>query len=166
MPNSKPIGIAYSDPDLTQLNLNGTAVTSDAGELNLLDGVTATTTELNTLAGLIASVSMTSTPASGTCAVQFTFKNAAGVAISSARRIHYYISDSAGVPSTAVTSFATLTNGTVDTAATGVAGKWGWANTTAAGLLGVTLTASAGTYYMSFMLPNGRIITSGAIVVN
>ena len=41
-------GTAYIDT----LNLNGTAVTSTAAELNILDGVTATATELNILDGV------------------------------------------------------------------------------------------------------------------
>ena len=43
-------GIAYVDA----INLNGTAITSTAAEINLLDGVTATTAELNILDGVTA----------------------------------------------------------------------------------------------------------------
>lgn len=43
-------GVAYVDA----INLNGTAITSTATELNLLDGVTATTAELNILDGVTA----------------------------------------------------------------------------------------------------------------
>ena len=46
-------GTAYIDA----LNLNGTAVTSTAAELNLLDGVTATTSELNILDGVTSTAS-------------------------------------------------------------------------------------------------------------
>lgn len=154
MANNIPVGVAYADPDLaTGWSINGTAVTTAAATLNVLtDNVT--------------SVATATTPASGTCAVQLTFKNRAAAAISSVRRMQMYISDVNGVPSTAVTSFATLTNGTVDTAATGVTGKYTWVNTTSAGLLGITVTASAGTYYLSFVLAEGRVITTSAIVVN
>ena len=41
----------------TSLNINGTAVTSTAAELNILDGVTATTAELNILDGVTATAS-------------------------------------------------------------------------------------------------------------
>lgn len=41
-------------PDLTTLTINGTAVTSTAAELNVLDGVTSTAAELNLLDGSIA----------------------------------------------------------------------------------------------------------------
>jgi len=43
-------GIAYLDA----INLNGTAITSTAAELNILDGVTSTTAELNILDGVTA----------------------------------------------------------------------------------------------------------------
>jgi len=43
-------GTAYLDA----INFNGTAISSTAAELNLLDGVTATTTELNLIAGVTA----------------------------------------------------------------------------------------------------------------
>lgn len=58
MPNTKPIGIAYSDPDLTQLNLNGTAVSADAGELNKLDGATWTTVQLNQITDAFGTVTL------------------------------------------------------------------------------------------------------------
>jgi hypothetical protein len=44
-------GVAYVD----NINLNGTAITSTAAELNILDGVTATASELNVLDGITAS---------------------------------------------------------------------------------------------------------------
>lgn len=42
--------------DITTLNLGGTAVTSTAAELNILDGVTATTTELNYVDGVTSNI--------------------------------------------------------------------------------------------------------------
>jgi hypothetical protein len=44
-------GVAYVD----NINLSGTAITSTAAELNILDGVTATASELNVLDGITAS---------------------------------------------------------------------------------------------------------------
>lgn len=41
MPNNKPQGVAYSDPEFESLSLNGAAVTSTAAELNRLAGVVA-----------------------------------------------------------------------------------------------------------------------------
>jgi cytoskeletal protein CcmA (bactofilin family) len=45
-------GVAYLDA----INFNGTAITSTAAELNILDGVTATATELNALDGITSTV--------------------------------------------------------------------------------------------------------------
>jgi len=46
-------GVAYLD----EINFNGTAITSTAAELNILDGVTATATEINALDGITSTVS-------------------------------------------------------------------------------------------------------------
>jgi len=163
MANSKSVGIAYSDPDLTQLNLNGTAVTADAAELNIMDGVTADKFDLNTVADAIVSMSTTATPATGSNTVQFVFKDGTGAAIASKRSMIAYISDIDGAPVTAVTTFAAATNGSVDLL---IVGKQYRCLTTAAGLLGLLVTATAATYYVSFVLPNGKILTSSAIVSN
>ena len=126
-------------------------------------GLTAVAAELNSLTGLPASVSMTTTPASGTCAVQLTFKDSTGTAITHAITGIGYSSAVDGLSVVAVTSFATLTNGAIDPITTTKDFRF---ITKADGTLGCTLTASAGTYYLSFQLPNGKIITTGAIVVN
>lgn len=110
-----------------------------------------------------ASVSMTSTPATGTCACQFTFKNAAGAAIASPFASQLYFSNVGGTAIAAVTSAAVLTNGILSELKIGNVDLF---VTTAAGLLGITVTAATGTYYISFILPNGTIVTSPAIVVN
>ena len=51
-------GTTAIKPNLTegQWEVGGTAVTSTAAELNILDGVTATTAEINTLDGITATV--------------------------------------------------------------------------------------------------------------
>lgn len=46
--------LRYDVAYLNNINLNGTAITSTAAEINILDGVTATTTEINKLAGVTA----------------------------------------------------------------------------------------------------------------
>ena len=38
--------------DTASLKLNGSATTANAGELNIMDGVTVTTDEINSLAGI------------------------------------------------------------------------------------------------------------------
>ena len=164
MANNKPVGVAFSDPDLTTgFSINGTAVTSSAAEVNILTGVTADKFDLNTVADAIVSMSTTATPASGSNGVQFVFKDGTGTAIASQRSMISYISDVNGAPVTAVTSFAALTNGSVDLL---IVGKQYRVLTTAAGLLGLTVTGSAGTVYVSFQLPNGKILTSSALVIN
>lgn len=125
--------------------------------------VTATAAIMNRLTDQVQSVATVATPASGTCGVQFTFKNAAVVAVGSKRRMEMWLSDAAGEPVAAGTSFAALVNGSVDTI---VAGKVAMVQCSAAGLLGITLTADPATYRLSFRLSNGEIITSGALVVN
>lgn len=115
------------------------------------------------ISNLPTQITTSTTPASGTCACQFVFKNTAGAAIASPFASQLYFSNSTGLAIANVTSAAVLTNGALAEL------KIGYVDffvTTAAGLLGVTVTAGAGTYYISFILPNGAIVTSSAIVVN
>ncbi len=185
------------------LSISGTAMTSSAAELNLIDGSiagtavaskalvqganyetsrlalpvgglyvgagagTATTmsaAELNSLTDEIASMTTTATPASGSNGVQFVFKNAAGATVSAARRtFQCFVSTSTGQFASAVTSIAVLTNGELITLVTGQVATVQCVS----GLLGVTLTAAApGSYYLSFVLPNGTVITSSVLTVS
>lgn len=57
--NGSGTGKVTVAPDLSTLTVNGTAVTSTAAELNILDGVTASTSELNTLSGASAAAATT-----------------------------------------------------------------------------------------------------------
>lgn len=139
-----------------------TSVTLQPGEVMVFRG-TSTTAWQSIKDDVIISVTTATTPASGSCAVQFTFKNRAGVAISSRRAMLAWLSDANGDVVAAATSLVVLTNGKLTQLVTG---QYAHAITSAAGLLGVTVTHAAGTYYMSFQLPDGKIITSGAIVVN
>lgn len=135
----------------------GTAVTATAAELNKLDAAPFTVTTVST------------TPASGSCAVQFAFKDAAGVAVAAPVSGTGYLSTSAtGLTHNAAgTSIAVLTNGALTTGgATADVGPFFHYTTTAAGLLGATVTSGAGTYYVAFRLPNGYLAMSDAIVVN
>lgn len=145
--HQRPVGIAYADPNLFSIALQGTLLTPTPAEYNASHDI-------------VASVTTTAVNNTGSNAVQFVFKNAAGLPISSVRSMTMYTSDVNGVPATAVTSYATLTNGTIVTTKTGAVAQ---VNTTAAGLLGCTLTMTTGTYYLSFVLQNGTIITSTAI---
>ena len=58
--------------DITTLNLGGTAVTSTAAELNILDGVTATTTELNYVDGVTSNIQTQLDAKSPTASPTFT----------------------------------------------------------------------------------------------
>lgn len=125
------------------------------------DNIQSNFTEL--YSGKLSGMSTATTPASGTCAVQFVMLDDAGIALAAIQSGIGYLSNAAGVMVTAGTSVATLTNGSISTLVTGQVFQW---ITDATGKLGVTLTAGAATYYMSIVLPNGKIITSSAIVVS
>ena len=146
-----------------QCTVAGTPGTWVAIGYDSIANVTASATEINTLTDAPASMTTTATPATGTCGVQFVFKNAAGSAIGHAIAGEAYFSGSTGLAIAAATSAATLSHGDwLDI----VAGKTGHFVTTAAGLLGVTVTAGAGSYYLSFQLPDGKILTSSVLTVN
>ncbi len=115
------------------------------------------------VSGSPASITTATTPASGTCAVQFAFKDVDGVALPNPISGIGYGSGADGLSVVAVTSHATLINGVIDPL---VATKSFHFITDATGQLGVTVTAQAGTYYITFQMPNGKLLTSSAIVVN
>jgi len=107
------------------------------------------------------SVTTTATPASGSCAVQFVFKDASGNTITSPVAGTFYLSEvSTGLEvDTADSSVAVLTNGAVTIMDTGVASYYQFV-TTAAGLLGLTITAAADDYYVVFIKPDGSLLIS------
>jgi hypothetical protein len=127
--------------------------------------LTASFNELNTLDGTPASVTTSATPASGSCAVQFVFKDVAGVTMAVPSSGLLYLSEaSTGLThDLADTSFAVLTNGAVTNI--GGAGPSLY-TTTAAGLLGLTITAAADDYYVVFVKPNGLLLISDVCTVN
>jgi len=132
--------------DLKGLKLNAVEVTATAAELNLMDGSPA-------------SVTTTATPAVGSCAVQFVFKDAAGETMAVPTSGLLYLSEDADglTHDLADTSLAVLTNG----ALTNVGGAGpSLYTTTAAGLLGLTITAAADDYYVVFVLPSGKLLIS------
>lgn len=149
-----------------RINLEaGAALNVPASALKIADvAVTPVAAELNSLTGEPASVAMTTTPASGTCAVQLTFKDSAGATLAHLIAGLLYFSTIDGTAIAAPTSNATLTNGAIQEL---VAGKVDLFITSAAGLLGFTVTKSGGgTFYASLVLPNGKVLTTAAIVVN
>lgn len=139
-----------------------TSVTATAAELNVLHSSGLTAAEAASLAGRWATVTTTATPATGTCGVQFQFKNAAGSNIAFVIAGLCYSSDVNGVPA-AITSGATLTNGTVTPVVTTTI--WHYV-TNATGGLGITLTSSSGSRYITFVLPGGKLVTSTVCTVN
>ena len=110
------------------------------------------------------SVTTTATPASGSCGVQFVFKDKSGKVLNTPFAGQVYLSNSTGLAhATAITSLAVLTNGALTSLVTG---KVALFTTSALGLLGVTLTAAApADHYLTFVMPNGEILTSGALGV-
>lgn len=106
----------------------------------------------------VASITTTATPASGSCGVQFVFNGADGLPVSEPVSGICYLSESATglTQDLADTSFAVLTNG----ALTNIGGAGpSLFTTTAAGLLGVTITAAADDYYVVFLINGNRIVS-------
>lgn len=151
--------------DVKGLKVGGTLVTSTPAELNILDGVTATAAEINALDGAPLSMTTATTPASGSCAVQLVFKDAAGVTMAIPTSGLLYLSEVATglTQDLADTTLAVLTNGALTNL--GSAGP-SLFTTTAAGLLGLTITAGADDYWVVVVLPSGKLLISDKCVVN
>ena len=111
------------------------------------------------------SVTTTATPASGSCAVQFVFKDVNGAALTAPVAGLLYLSEVAtGLTSDlADTTLAKLTNGALTNL--GSAGP-SLFTTTAAGLLGLTITAAADDYWVVFVKPDGTLLISTVCTVN
>lgn len=128
-------------------------------------GSTGPTFEDTPIYPAIASVTTTATPASGSCGVQFVFKDINGNALTSPVSGILYLSEvlTGLTHNLADTSLAVLTNG----ALTNIGGAGpSLFTTTAAGLLGVTITAAADDYYVVFVTPNGSLLISDVCTVN
>lgn len=128
-------------------------------------GKNGPTFEGHSMVSGFASVTTTATPASGSCAVQFVFKDAAGNALTAPVSGLLYLSEVAtGLTNDlADTSLAVLTNGALINI--GGAGPSIF-TTTAAGLLGLTITAAADNYWVVFVKPDGTLIISDVCTVN
>jgi len=111
------------------------------------------------------SVTTTAVPATGSCAVQFVFKDVNGVAVTAPVSGLMYLSEVAtGLTNDlADTTLAVLTNGALKNL--GSAGP-SLFTTTAAGLLGMTITAVADDYYVVFVKPDGSLLISTVCTVN
>lgn len=142
---------------------NGHVVFPESTDQNL-DAAQANFNELYaTNLAKLTSIATATTPASGTCAVQLTLKDGNGEALTTIRSGIGYLSSSVGALASAVTSVATLTNGSITQLVTGRIFHW---VSKADGTLGITVTGAASTYYVSLVLPDGTVVTSSAIVVN
>jgi hypothetical protein len=111
------------------------------------------------------SVTTAATSASGSCAVQFVFKDVSGNTITAPVSGLLYLSEVAtGLTSDlANTSLAVLTNG----ALTNIGGAGpSLFTTTAAGLLGLTITAAADDYWVVFVKPDGSLLISDVCTVS
>ena len=140
-------------------------ITASASELNKIDGVTATTAELNLNDNIWASFTTATVPAVGTCAVQMVFKDVAGVTMATPVAGRFYMSNVAtGLTRDDATSIAVLTNGAV-TEMDAAHKAWAF-TTTAAGLLGVTITDAADDKWLVFEHPTGKLVISSVCVIN
>ena len=149
---------ANKNLDTLALPVSGLKIGSGAGT-----AVTASAAELNTTTGTPTSITTAATPGSGTNTAQFVFKNAAGAAISRVFSGIAYISDINGAHVGTQTAFAIATNGSLTQL---VGGKVIEFTSTSSGLLGLTLTGAGGSYYITFVLPQGVIATSSVITLN
>lgn len=127
--------------------------------------VTATPAELNQLDGGWSSITLTSeTGGAGTCAVQIVFKDAAGVTMAVPVTGDFYLSEVATglTMDPADTGIAVLTNGglfELDAAHKG----WKFVSS-AAGLLGFTITAAADSYWAIFRKTGGQLVSVGPLI--
>jgi len=128
-------------------------------------GKNGPTFEGTSLAPAFASVTTTATPASGSCAVQFVFKDVNGNALTTPVSGLMYLSEVATglTHNLADTSLAVLTNGALTNL--GSAGP-SLFTTTAAGLLGMTITAAADDYWVVFVKPDGSLLISSVCTVS
>jgi hypothetical protein len=142
-------------------------VTASPTELNKLDGVTATTAELNLTDNMWASVTTTFVDGTnGTGTVQFVFKDAAGTTMATPVAGQFYVSEVAtGLTVDALdTGLAVLTNGVLTLVDTGVTKYYNYV-TTAAGLLGATITSAADSYWFVFVHPTGKLVISDEMAI-
>jgi hypothetical protein len=129
--------------------------------------ITATADEINLLGNVWSSFSTSATPASGTCAVQFVFADAAGTTMATPVVGTFYLSEVATglTVDAADTSIAVATNGVITIVDTGAASYFNYV-TSAAGLLGLTITAGEDNYWVVFVHPTGKLVISSVCAVN
>lgn len=159
--------------------IGGVQVTASAAELNLLDGVTATTSELNTLDGVTADKDeinqLDGNPAGATIVVgseaadvinvAIQLEAAGGADLATRGAVFAYLSDDANGDSIAGTApdggWAIGTDGLL---IDDVASKSARLVSESDGDIDIDITESgADTWYLILVLPNGKLVASGAI---
>jgi hypothetical protein len=179
--------------DLGSLKIAGTAVTSTAAELNILDGVTSTAAELNILDGVTSTAAelnildgVTSTAAelntldaalagatftvgaedTNVITVNIQLVDAAGVALAHLANVFAYLSDdSTGIAISGQAPATSVAAGTDGAIIVEHTSKLAWTlQSEADGDIDLVITET-GTYtwYLVIVLPNGNLAVSGAI---
>jgi len=154
--------------------LAGTEVTATAAELNILDGATATVAELNALHGApLGATIVVGDEAANVINVAIQLEDADGVALAIRGSILAYLSDDANGDSVVATEpdggIAIGTDGLLVPLLTGSAGSEVAASifqltSEADGDIDIDITESGtDTFYLILVMPNGKLIASGAI---
>ena len=160
---SKPLVLdANKHVDILGLPVSGLKIGVSGSEI----AVTATGADMNLNTNQPSTIATTATPASGTCAVSLILRKSDGAtALTHAVSGIGHIGTAAdGLTSAAITSVATGASfGEIVTLVTGRVFHF---TTTATGALDLALTAAAGTYYVTLVMPNGKLVTSSACVSN
>lgn len=143
--------------------LNSGASITNAIVGNVTGNVTGDVTGV--LSAAAKTMTTATVPASGSCAVQLTLKDGNGVTMAVPVSGLLYLSEVATglTQDLADTTLAVLTNGALTNL--GSAGPSIF-TTTAAGLLGVTITAGTDSYWLVLVLPSGELLISDECVVN
>ena len=148
------------------LSLGGTAITSTAAELNILDGVTSDKDELNLVDNQVASAVMVVGSETGsTINVTVQFKDAAGVDMATPVSVAWYLaSDTLGLDFVAAshsTAPAIGTDGSISNQEAGISGRL---VSEADGDADIDFVdTGTGTVYLVLVMPNGTLQISGAI---
>jgi hypothetical protein len=150
-----------------QLYIGGTEVTATAAELNTLDGVTATSAEINKLDGapLDATIVVGTETGGNTINVAVQLKDANGADLAVRGRVFAYMSNDANGDTIATAApSGHVAIGTDGLLIPQVTDKAFDLISEADGDIDVNVVeAGAATWYLILVLPNGKLLPSGAI---
>lgn len=157
-------GQPFSNGDLIDIVYSNGSTGNTSGTFQIsIPSNSQTITLLETSPRITGVTTVSTTPATGSCAAQFQLTTS-GNAVSGVCPVNMYLSTNAGIlAASAASSIVALTNGVLQQVTTGLIV---FGTTSASGQVGITLTATAGTYYVTFVLPTGQLIVSGALVCN